>query len=244
MSTTEYVQKHSFEVLKKIKSYCNTYNVEYFLVYGSLLGAERHKGFIPWDDDIDIAMDTGNYRRFMENIDKLPDGLTYYFADSVLRIFDESCNQVQMSFGSKRKGVFVDIFPFFRVEEKRKKLVEKYLLLEKCWEYRRKIREKSKFLYILYKLILFPMRLVDKKFLRPIFLERWKTWLDEDVGEYIAWNYLDKTICIYRVKDIYPLKKKLFQDELFSVPNNVHAVLVDTYGEGYMTPVKWSQHFN
>ena len=50
------VQKGSLEILKKIDEICSQLNLKYCLAYGTLIGAIRHKGFIPWDDDIDILL--------------------------------------------------------------------------------------------------------------------------------------------------------------------------------------------
>lgn len=58
------VQQASLKILKVVVEFCEKYNISYFLIYGSLLGAARHKGFIPWDDDIDIGMDLYNYKKF------------------------------------------------------------------------------------------------------------------------------------------------------------------------------------
>ena len=50
------VQKISLEILKVVADICEEKGFRYFLVYGTLIGAIRHKGFIPWDDDVDIMM--------------------------------------------------------------------------------------------------------------------------------------------------------------------------------------------
>ena len=62
-------------LLKDFDKYCVDHGVEYSLIYGSMLGAVREKGFIPWDDDLDIGMDRGNYEKLLKALefDKLPD---------------------------------------------------------------------------------------------------------------------------------------------------------------------------
>ena len=60
------VQRICLEILEEIIVFCEKHQIEYFMMYGSLIGAVRHGGMIPWDDDIDIAMTRKNYLRFIE----------------------------------------------------------------------------------------------------------------------------------------------------------------------------------
>lgn len=55
-------------MLKIFDYLCARHNIEYFLIGGSLLGAVRHKGFIPWDDDLDVGMTRKNYEKFLEKV--------------------------------------------------------------------------------------------------------------------------------------------------------------------------------
>ena len=66
--TMEEIQKVSLEMLKAIDTICKKIDVKYCLAYGTLIGAIRHKGFIPWDDDIDILMPRPDYEKFKEYV--------------------------------------------------------------------------------------------------------------------------------------------------------------------------------
>jgi len=64
------IRKIQLEILTSVDIFCRKYDIKYSLYYGSLLGAIRHNGFIPWDDDIDIAMTRENYNFFLEKFNK------------------------------------------------------------------------------------------------------------------------------------------------------------------------------
>lgn len=121
------IQSLELEALRTIISVCEKCNVEYFLIGGSTLGAIRHNGFIPWDDDIDVGMTRDNYMRFIKEAPALLPKEYYlqtpyndkkcpYFY-SKLKIngtkFVEYCNhRIDM-----HHGVYVDIFPFDEVPD-------------------------------------------------------------------------------------------------------------------------------
>ena len=60
------VHEASLEILKEIDRICRKYKIQYMLDSGSLLGAVRHQGFIPWDDDADVAFTRKNYEAFLK----------------------------------------------------------------------------------------------------------------------------------------------------------------------------------
>ena len=62
------------EVMEEIKKVCKKHNIQFFADYGTLLGAVRHKGFIPWDDDLDLAMKREDYNKFLSVAHELPEG--------------------------------------------------------------------------------------------------------------------------------------------------------------------------
>lgn len=109
---------HSFclEIAKDVHSFCVANGIRYSLGYGSLLGAVRHKGFIPWDDDIDILIPRPDYNRFCHLFQsdnyKLTTPKNSYIAYS--RVFDNErtfCRTLGRWLKNEHEGVFVDVFP-------------------------------------------------------------------------------------------------------------------------------------
>ncbi len=72
-------QLHLLETLKEFDAFCREHNIVYYLAYGSLLGAIRHEGFIPWDDDADLWMDRENYTK----LEKLMKGEHHQLTENV-----------------------------------------------------------------------------------------------------------------------------------------------------------------
>ena len=110
-------------IAKEIKRICEKNNIPYFMLAGTLLGAVRHKGFIPWDDDMDFGMFRDDYNRFVEACKKdlntelfflqnynTDPGFGYFYTRLLLNntyLNYEYINKVDM-----HKGLFVDIFPY------------------------------------------------------------------------------------------------------------------------------------
>ncbi len=117
---TKELQKYTKEILEYFADFCEANNLRYFLAGGTLLGAVRHKGFIPWDDDIDIAMPRSDYEKLISMRDKF-DGryiLRYWRWEkdvyySFLKVEDTCTTKIE-DVDSKFKyegGLGIDIFP-------------------------------------------------------------------------------------------------------------------------------------
>ena len=78
----ENVKKIELQLLQEIHSFCEHHQLRYYLWGGTLLGAIRHQGFIPWDDDIDIAMPREDYEKFLKEYSSLKYGVSDCYGDS------------------------------------------------------------------------------------------------------------------------------------------------------------------
>lgn len=125
--TLDEVKKIQLEILAYIDSFCKKNNISYFINYGTLLGAVRHKGFIPWDDDIDISMDREHYNMFIEKFNQdsskykilsLDTDKTYF--NNFIKVVDTTTKIVDnRNYKTFSCGVFVDIFPMDKFNDKK-----------------------------------------------------------------------------------------------------------------------------
>lgn len=117
----EEIKEIQLEILCNIDSFCERNNIRYSLAYGTLLGAIRHKGYIPWDDDIDVMMPRPDYERFLNEFPKINDRFqlqTYINDDSYFLAFAKVYdNRTEQIIFPTRTGVFVDIFPVDGIPE-------------------------------------------------------------------------------------------------------------------------------
>lgn len=115
--TLQEIQQVNLEMMKDIHAFCVKNGIHYSLAYGSLIGAIRHKGFIPWDDDIDIMMPRPDFDRFSREyksekgfrLSSVYDDDTYV---NYTRVYDDRTLVVCPAKASKKKtGVWIDIYP-------------------------------------------------------------------------------------------------------------------------------------
>ena len=142
------LQQTELEILKEIDSFCGEKGIHYSLYDGTLLGAVRHQGFIPWDDDIDICMERSEYERFIQEWEKeAPKGLllqnkenTPAFTQSFTKIRKEHTTflQDERERGKYHTGIFVDVFPIDHMPSEK---IQKLFYLWDCMNYQLLTRE-------------------------------------------------------------------------------------------------------
>ncbi|MFV0559125.1 MAG: phosphorylcholine transferase LicD [Enterococcus sp.] len=136
------VQRISVEILMYIDKICRENDIQYSIYYGSLIGVERHQGYIPWDDDLDIVLTRPNYERLLDLLKnsteykllsfETRDNYRYCYA----KLIDPNTAVTTKQYNHSEDpdmGVFVDIFPFdgFPTDEN-----ERHEYAQKCEEYR------------------------------------------------------------------------------------------------------------
>ena len=119
------IQAKSLEILRDVDSFCRKEQISYSLAYGTLIGAIRHKGFIPWDDDIDIVMPRADYERFVKTYKSKKFRLLSpendkdcFIAYSRVYDEDETIVRTTLPFAKKyRGGIWIDLFPLDGAED-------------------------------------------------------------------------------------------------------------------------------
>ncbi|WP_051986409.1 LicD family protein [Clostridium amazonitimonense] len=240
----EEAQDIMLSILKEVHSICQKYGLTYFITDGTLLGAVRHKGFIPWDDDLDIAMPRNDYEIFkeiareelskeffMQTVDTDPN---YDLYNIPLKIRHN--NSILLETGEEKKnyhnGIYIDIFAIDRVPDtklKRKiqKNLSKILLNMKMKiSFEDGINPKS----IIRCILQLIGKIIPYKLIRKILYSTLK-WSKQSRLPLFYYG-VDLTFDNeFKEEEIFPLKSMEFEGESFWAPNNPHALLTRTYGD-------------
>ena len=127
--TVEDIQQVSLDILKDVHEFCVKNGIKYTLQGGTLLGAIRHQGFIPWDDDVDIAMPRPDYERFIHSYTStngykvfsrelpLPAPEVYLAYSRVCDMESTFVDYRNLEWTSAKTGVWIDVFPLDGIPE-------------------------------------------------------------------------------------------------------------------------------
>ena len=228
-------QLKQLSILEEIERICQRHNIAYWLDGGTLLGAVRHGGFIPWDDDIDIAMRLEDMRKFVEVARKeLPEGLILQspyidkrLKEPITKVRDTNSFFVEPGDNfaeSYEKGVYVDIFPFIPYPALPRKLIKRltlgisrsYSILHKAHYY--SLRSFAEFFWFGGKYALY-----------------WAIWgvlccFFPKKNKYISNVLVNNGYGITHRRDsVFPLGEMTFEGKQFSVPANPDVYLKDLY---------------
>ena len=248
-SDKELEQLHHTElqILKEITRICQENNITFFAIYGTMLGAIRHQGIIPWDDDIDVAMLREDYDKFISIAkSELKPGyfLQHFTTDKNTSVYFAKVrknNTVFMEKGFKNvdthNGIFVDIFPFDPVVNDKteiKKYKIKVKLLLELFKYKvywtAPLYKGVKLKYIIGNII----RVLIHVALIPVKREYLYNRLDKQVQKYKNQglkSYTSKLLngCI-TIDDILPTRESIFEDGIIPIPSKSEKLLTMIYG--------------
>lgn len=217
-------QLRMLEMLKYIDAVCRKYNIKYWLCSGTLLGAVRHGGFIPWDDDLDIEMLKGDYKKFVEvmKYEKNNDFViqtyetdpNFYFEYAKLRDLHSTIVETNNLY-YKYNGIFIDIFVLEPSSSLKLSQFSRYLrfLPQRIFCKSNVIAD---VLFYIYRHCIFPI-------LSILSLLGSRGQLRQRHGSFfLKPRYME---------DIFPLKEICFEGFHFAAPNNADAYLRKIYGD-------------
>jgi len=235
MNNLKKAQEIMLETLVEVDKICKKYNINYWLSSGTLLGAVRHKGFIPWDDDLDICMIKEDYDKFLHIVQKeLPTNM-FLQTNKIDKSFPYDIAKIRNNKGKiiekhevnknveYNQGIFIDIFPMMLVSSS--KLFRFY----------------QKFYFLLVKL--FSYKYMNIKSIRVYLVNLFYKFHNKNNSILINSAALPDPNIYIDKSYIFPLEKIEFHNKKFLVPNNYDKYLKTIYEDNYMTlPPKAKQH--
>ena len=248
------VHKNALDIAKDFDNYCKKNNLKYYMIGGTFLGSIRHKGFIPWDDDMDIAMPREDYEEFLK---KYPQDkyliLNYKTHPEYKYYISKLCSKkyVIKEKTGNTVNLFVDIFPIDGMPNN--KLLKKihclrilYHRMKLSFFYNDTIDKNKKRKFYEKILIVLATRIPFKKLINPS-KEKYK--IDKLLMKYSFYksNYSGTIMGAYREREI--VKTKLFgqptlykfEDTKLYGPERFDEYLTHIYGDYMSLPPKEKQ---
>lgn len=263
------LQEAEFNILKYFDAFTKKNKLTYTLYAGTMLGSVRHKGFIPWDDDIDVGMKRAEFEKF----EKLflesgyeEAGYIYqsrkiypFQALALSKIRSKEINMIERMPTTQKGnyGPWIDIFPFDNIPDERKKREEQY---EKIRFYNELIK---KFLLVQVEPEDTGIKKIAKKivqssneklhrayFFLPYLFKKRHEWMTKynhietshsaDLAHMHYKNFEDFSKTIFKNEELDHLIAGKFENELFPIPKNYDEMLTTLYGD-YMKLPKESE---
>ncbi len=246
-------QRLTFKLLEELDVVCKEHGISYWIDFGTLLGAKRHHGFIPWDDDIDLGMMRNDIEKLQSVLENHKDIL--FWGEYSINV--NTCKLVRVMYKNYECPCFIDIFIYdycsqyddvaWKIhKEERKKL------LSKTKRFKNKKGEITPYSNSLDRAARFTV--VDKNRIKKIDLEvkksneelKNKIGISMEPSEGIVWGIDNFSLTlgkrIFSTKKIFPLKEEMFEEGMFPVPNKMDELLTDRYGDIYELPADMISH--
>ncbi len=229
-------QKIMLNILVEFERICTKYDLVYWLDYGTLLGAVRQQGFIPWDDDLDVSMPREDYEKFIQ-IAKTELDKSYFLQNKTTdkdisihftKIRHQHSLYVEKHEANKNityyQGIFIDIFPV--------NFIASDFINTFSYSFLKKLTKA------------FSNRYINIEFLSSHLIKFTNTF--HDSSHDLAVRGAEKMSEELKLKknDLLPLNICLFENIYFKVPKNTHEYLKCFYGDTYMTLPKQNLRYS
>ncbi len=252
------IQQMELGIMEYIHEVCQKIGVKYFLAYGSLIGAVRHKGFIPWDDDMDICMLREDYEKLQDYLIAHPDNryevmsyknnLNYVYP--FMKVQDNQTYLLEEDVRiDSNMGIYVDIFPVDGYEDdsvfkdKMTRLIKKRQL--SCYTFKGITNTKS----LLNSLIRYISVIIfyftnTNKYIRGIDeLAQSRKVNDYELVDYLIYKDMNKPV--WKREWLKQTITGVFEGKEFMIPKNYHEILTSDYGDYTQLPpveLRFSHH--
>lgn len=227
-------------ILDEIHAFCTANDIRYFLACGTLIGAVRHKGYIPWDDDLDLYMPRDDYERFVREFKSAsghcrvldPEKEEHYFY-TFAKVVDTRTRLVETETEGYSIGVYVDVFPVDYVTDdyaERRRLFRRKRLLYKIRRCKMSTRNylKSSLAYWCYRLLPVSVGALDR-ILRRMLVRAEPTFTVANLTE--AGPSIKGCMPAKNIEDCVDI---LFEGKMYKTMIGYEDYLRRTYGD-YMT---------
>lgn len=250
------LQNVILNIAKYIHDFCEFHSIKYCLMGGSALGAKRHQGFIPWDDDLDIFMTPDNYEKFREKFNECGDHSMFYLQElgaskgkvitAKVRLNNSYYEEEIIKEWNIHHGIYVDIFilhtcPDNPIQRHWQYVWSKYLILKGLAN--KDYKRRGKCVYILLKM----MSILPKRFLLNFGLNQVYRYRNSSSSYFC--NFLGKALLkngIYDRKDFENVKLVQFETINLYVASGLENFLKNRFGDYMKVPspkrIQYEQH--
>ena len=243
------IQQMELGIMEYIHEVCQKIGVKYFLAYGSLIGAVRHKGFIPWDDDMDICMLRDDYEKLQDYLIANPDeryevmsyknNINYVYP--FMKVQDNQTYLVEEDVRiDSNMGIYVDIFPVDGYEDdqafkdKMTKIIKKRQL--SCYTFKGITNTKSLVNSIIryISIIIFYFTNTNKYVSQIDELAKSRKVEDYELVDYVVYKDMNKPV--WKREWLEQVEAGSFEGKEFMIPKHYHEILTSDYGNYMQLP--------